>query len=180
MAVRIQVSRCGGPGRWVLAAACACVLALPCAAQGAPQDTVRPPADTAPRAPADTGARAPGDTARGAADTARAASDTTRPPADTAAVRPPAPTDSILSASCAGATGLAPDLLIVVFQPDATSASRDSVARAVGGELAGAADAVRPGGTYIKVPGGAYDPTVADRLIMLPPVQEVGPTRCPE
>ena len=44
---------------------------------------------------------------------------------------------------------------------------------------AGPADAVRPGAWYLRVPNADLDPTVADRVIRFPTVQEVGPAPCP-
>ena len=63
--------------------------------------------------------------------------------------------------------------------PTAGDSDRVALAKAVGGTLAGPADAVRAGGYYLQVPNADLDPTVADRVIRYPTVQEVGPVSCP-
>jgi hypothetical protein len=45
--------------------------------------------------------------------------------------------------------------------------------------LVGISEHAAPGSWYLRVPGGAGDRSVADRLILLSPVLEVGATRCP-
>ena len=124
------------------------------------------------KAGTDSAAVAPGDTlARQRPDSvARAA----RP-----APPPPAPIDSALGAACGGAAGERTDLLLVKFQASATESERSTVAQEVGGTLVEMSQHAAPGSWYILVPGSAGDPTVADRLILLPPVLEVGATRCP-
>jgi hypothetical protein len=87
--------------------------------------------------------------------------------------------DSALSVACAGPAGDRPDLLLVKFQASATESDRAAVAQEVGGTLRGMSQHAAPGSWYLEVPGSAVDPTVADRLILLPPVLEVGATRCP-
>jgi hypothetical protein len=173
------------------------VSTLPAAAQTVvPRDTTRRPTSDTARAAADSGSRAAGDTVRraqgdsarpGTADSlARASSDTARKPAaDTieraapAAEPPAASTDSVLAAACAQGGGLAANLLVVLFTATASDSQRVALAKAVGGTLAGPADAVRAGATYLQVPNGDLDPTVADRVIRYPMVQEVGPVSCP-
>ena len=132
--------------------------------------------DTVAGQPADTAA----DTAAGqvglrpdtlAPDTT--ARDTTAPPA------PPPPVDSVLAAACGESSGLPPDLLTVVFRPTATAEEREAVAREVGGTLLGPSHHQAPGAWYLHVPRSGLDPTVANRLILLAPVLEVGGTRCP-
>jgi hypothetical protein len=120
--------------------------------------------DSAAVTPADTLARRAPDSA---ARAARAASP------------PPAPVDSALGAACGGTPGDRPDLLLVTFRPSATATERSAVAREVGGTLIGVSQHAAPGSWYLQVPGSAGDPTVADRLILLSPVLEVGATRCP-
>jgi hypothetical protein len=71
------------------------------------------------------------------------------------------------------------DLLVVLFVATAAESDRIALAKAVGGVLAGPADAVRAGAYYLRVPNGDLDPTVADRVIRHPAVQEVGPAPCP-
>jgi hypothetical protein len=67
---------------------------------------------------------------------------------------------------------------VVLFTATATEADRSALAKDVGGTLAGPADAVRPGAYYLRVPNADLDPTVADRVIRFPTVQEVGPAPC--
>jgi hypothetical protein len=92
---------------------------------------------------------------------------------------PPAPVDSILAAACLASGGEPPDLLTVVFRPTATEAERQQAARDVGGVLVGQSQHQLPGAWYVQAPGSGINPLVADRLIRLPPVLEVGATRCP-
>ena len=187
--------RFGGPGRhprtstfaWLVALV-AVVTAVPCGAQST---------GTAPVAGRDTGVAVPPDTAR--TDTTRTdttRTDTTR--TDTAAVAPgdtlarqgpdsaarpapppPAPVDSALGAACQGTAGDRPDLLLVKFQPFSTDSERLAVAQEVGGTIIEMSQHAAPGSWYLLVPGSAGDPAVADRLIVLAPVLEVGATRCP-
>ena len=91
----------------------------------------------------------------------------------------PAAMDSVLAAACAGGGGLAANLLVVLFTPTAADSDRVALAKAVGGKLAGPAEAVRAGGYYLLIPNADLDPTVADRVIRYPTVQEVGPVSCP-
>lgn len=95
------------------------------------------------------------------------------------AAQPPAPVDSLLRGACDGSAADAPDLLIVKFRPATTAAEREAVAREVEGTLVGPSESMEPGSWYLRVPGAAADPSVADRLIVLSPVLEVGSTRCP-
>jgi hypothetical protein len=67
---------------------------------------------------------------------------------------------------------------VVLFTATATETDRLALAKAAGGTLAGPADAVRPGAFYLRVPNADLDPAVADRVIRLPTVQEVGPVPC--
>jgi hypothetical protein len=138
-------------------------------------DSVRgAPGDTTRRTRPDSAGRASADTARKVTpDSARRAT----PP--TAAPPPSAPSDSVLAAACAQGGSLAANLLVVLFTPTASDSDRVALAKAVGGTLAGPADAVRAGGYYLQVPNGDLDPTVADRVIRYPTVQEVGPVSCP-
>jgi hypothetical protein len=173
-----------------------CLLLLPALARAqtvVPRDTTRRAADSA-RAPGDTTSRRPADSLRPApGDSARAPrpdsagrgpGGAARPTADTvqpapAAAAPAAIGDSVLAAACAEGGSLAANLLVVLFAPTATESDRAALAKAVGGTLAGPADAVRAGGYYLHVPNGDLDPTVADRVIRYPTVAEVGPVGCP-
>jgi hypothetical protein len=139
----------------------------PAAAQVPRPDTTRvAPADSAGKSRPDSAGRTRPDSAptSGAAPAAPA---------------PVAPADSVLAAACAGGGSLAADLLVVLFTPTATEKDRVELAKGAGGKLAGPADAVRPGAWYLRVPNADLDPTVADRVIRFPTVQEVGPAPCP-
>jgi hypothetical protein len=151
-------------------------------------DTTRPPADSAARPRADSLRASPGDTARPvrADSAARASADTARPAANDSARRStpsaeaaPVISDSVLAAACAQGGSLAANLLVVLFVPTVADSDRVALAKAVGGTLAGPADAVRAGGYYLQLPNADLDPTVADRVIRYPTVQEVGPVSCP-
>jgi|GEM_PF-4698460 len=133
-----------------------------------------PVPDTSRVAPADSAGKSRPDSA------ARAGSDSGAAPtaAPAAAAPPVVPPDSVLAVACAGGGGLAADLLVVLFTATATEADRVELAKAVSGKLAGPADAVRPGAWYLRVPNADLDPTVADRVIRFPTVQEVGPAPC--
>jgi hypothetical protein len=143
----------------------------------------------APVAGRDSGVAAPRDSAR--IDSAR--TDSASAPGDTLSRRrpdsaaqparpatpPPEPVDSALGAACEGIAGGRPDLLLVTFRPSATEDERSAVAQEVGGTLMGISQHAAPGSWYLLVPGSGVDPGIADRLILLPPVLEVGTTRCP-
>ncbi len=153
---------------WLVALASVLVTA-PCLAQGTGADSLTGP-DSAVGVPPDSGAVAPGDTL------ARPAPDSTAAPARPAT--PPPPVDSALGAACTGTAGGPPDLLLVSFRPTTTASERSVVAREVGGTLLGMSEHAAPGSWYLQVPGSAGDRSVADRLILLSPVLEVGTTRC--
>jgi hypothetical protein len=95
-----------------------------------------------------------------------------------AARRAAAPQDSVLGAACGESGGAPPDLIVVKFRPTATAEERAAVAREVGGTVSGPSEHEAPGAWYLRVPGSAGDHSVADRLIQLPPVLEVGVARC--
>jgi hypothetical protein len=119
----------------------------------------------------DSAAVAPGDSL------ARPGSDSTRPPPSPPS--PPAPVDSALGAACEETAHGLPDVLLVTFRPSSTDSERSAVAQEVGGTLLGMSQRATPGSWYLRVPGSADDPAIADRLILLPLVLEVGSTRCP-
>jgi len=175
------------PG-WVVALAvvalAGALIALPCEAQstGAPtasSDSAR----AAPPANAAIDSTAPGSATPDSAAPGRAATDTTAP--DSAAPRPrpvpppPAPVDSALGAACEETNGGPPDLLLVTFRSTTTASERSAVAQEIGGTILGMSQHAAPGAWYLQVPGSAGDRSVADRLIVLSPVLEVGATRCP-
>jgi len=108
---------------------------------------------------------------------ARQGADRSRPPASP--VPPAAPVDSALGAACEETAQGPLDVLLVTFRLSATDSERSAVAQQVGGTLLGMSQHGAPGSWYLRVPGSADDPAVADRLILLSPVLEVGSTRCP-
>ena len=134
-------------------------------------DTARTDTTRTDTARTDTAAVAPRDTLR------RPRGDSAKPPASPAP--PPEPVDSVLGAACEEAADGPPDVLLVTFQPSATESDRSVVAREVGGTLLGMSQHTSPGSWYLRAPGSSLDPSVADRLIRLPPVVEVGSPRCP-
>ncbi|HVK00837.1 MAG TPA: hypothetical protein VM365_08215 [Gemmatimonadales bacterium] len=134
--------------------------AVPSGQTGAPPDSLVPDSlrrDTSAARSTPSGASAP------AAD----------PPA------PPPAVDSVLAAACRASGGEVPDLLTVVFRPTATPGERQQTVRDVGGTLLEPSQHQAPGAWYVRVPGSGRNPHVADRLILMPPVLEVGATRCP-
>jgi hypothetical protein len=150
-------------------------------------DSANRPPDTsaAPGSPGQAGARSDSlapDTLRPDTSTTGSASSGTPAPAPDSAPAPPpppAPVDSVLAVACRESGGEPPDLLTVVFRPTATAAERQQAARDVGGTLLEPSRHQAPGAWYIQVPGSGINPLVADRLILSPPVLEVGATRCP-
>jgi hypothetical protein len=143
-------------------------------------DTTRSVSDTSQPATQENPAGAPGE--QGARDTAgaRGALDSSKP----ASAAAPLPTDSILNTACsssAGATSTAPDLLVVIFTPEAGSADRAAAARSVKGRLLGQAMS-EPGAYYLWVPAAGQEyrlRAVADQLIRSPAVRQVGSRACP-
>jgi hypothetical protein len=158
---------------WLVALA-AVLIAAPCRAQtaGAADSAGAVPGDSArtDTARTDSAAVAPGDSL------ARPRADSATPPGS--AAPPPAPVDSALGAACEETAQGPPDVWLVTFLPSATDSARSAVAKEVGGTLLGMSQHA-PGSWYLRVPGSAGDPAIADRLILLPPVLEVGSTRCP-
>jgi hypothetical protein len=67
---------------------------------------------------------------------------------------------------------------VVKFRAGTTEAERAEVAKAVGGTVVGPSEHTAPGSWFLRVPGSGGVRSVADSLIMLPPVLEVGATRC--
>ena len=122
-----------------------------------------------------SGSAATGGAASDSVASDRVAGDSARKTAPT--VAPPAPADSLLGAACGETGGAPPDLIVVKFRPSATADERAAVAGEVGGTVQGPSE-LAPGSWYLRVPGSAGDRSVADRLIQMPPVLEVGVTRC--
>jgi hypothetical protein len=151
------------------------------------QDTTIARGDSVRAAPADSASvprNAPADSARvdsARVDSARVDSarvDSASADSAAAARRPAAPEDSVLGAACGESGGAPPDLMVVKFRPTATAAERAAVAREVGGTVSGPSEHEAPGSWYLRVPGSAGDYSVADRLIQMSPVLEVGVARC--
>jgi hypothetical protein len=92
---------------------------------------------------------------------------------------PAPPADPALTAACNSSPAASADLLLVVFFPDVRAAERAAVARRVNGKLLGRAG--DEGSYYLQVPGDGSDRlrAVADQVIRLPGVQEVGTRTCP-
>jgi hypothetical protein len=157
------------------------LLGAPCWAQAT--GVTQPAGDTLAAMPAETlgSDSVPADSMRpqGAPSDSVRADSAGGPLRDTTPARPRPPVDSALGAACLDSRGSAPDLLIVTFRSDATARERAAVAAEVGGELVGVSEHAAPGSWYLRVPGRAADRSVADRLILLSPVVEVGATRCP-
>jgi hypothetical protein len=152
------------------------LIAAPCRAQSTgvavPDSAGAPRRDSAgtDSAGTDSAAVAPSDSL------ARPGADSATPPGSLPP--PPAPVDSALGAVCEETAHGPPDVFLVTFLPSITEAERMAVAREVGGTLLGMSEHGGPGSWYLRVPGSAGDPAVADRLILLSSVLEVGSTRC--
>jgi hypothetical protein len=149
------------------------------------QDTTVARGDSVRAVPADSPSvprNVPADSARvdsARVDSARVDSASADSAARGAATRPPAaPEDSVLGAACGESGGAPPDLIVVKFRPTTTAAERTAVAREVGGTVSGPSEHEAPGSWYLRVPGSAGDYSVADRLIQMSPVLEVGVARC--
>jgi len=131
-------------------------------------DSARPPAASSGPVPA-----APRDTARRTAG----GRDSTR-----TAPAPASPVDPVLARLCAGAAPgeAAPDALGIVFERGSAPAARDAAIAAVSGKrLDGRAEDQFQ---YAQVPAGGSEfrlRALADKLIRLPAVSEVGPVTCP-
>jgi hypothetical protein len=104
------------------------------------------------------------------------------PPAPVPAPAAPPAADALPRGICADALPgeAAPDVLGIVFQSDATPEARDAALAAVAGKrLAGSAEDQFQ---YVHVPAGGSEfrlRTLADKLIRLRSVSEVGPVACP-
>jgi hypothetical protein len=158
---------------------------------GAAQTVIYPdsPPPRTDSAPQPSGARA--DTAR--PDTVRRDTTTPAPPYGISpAPRPPAaapppeppspPVDPVLATACTGSAPgeSAPDLLGIVFERGAAPSARETALAAVGGKrLGGSAEDQFQ---YVQVPASGSEfrlRALADKLIRLSGVSEVGPVTCP-
>jgi hypothetical protein len=94
------------------------------------------------------------------------------------------PIDTILGAACSGSGvsgSTAPDLLVVIFAPEAGKAGRAAAARSVKGRLLGGVSS-EPGAYYLWVPAAGQESRLraaADRLIRSDVVRQVGSRACP-
>jgi hypothetical protein len=90
--------------------------------------------------------------------------------------------DSTLRRSCRNplGAGVAPDLLVVVFAPEAEAKERAAAAEGVDGRLLGAVPG-DPGAYYLRLSsGGEYSLRAAsDQLILMAQVRQVGSRSCP-
>jgi hypothetical protein len=71
---------------------------------------------------------------------------------------------------------------VIVFAPEATAAERAAVAKTVEGSLLGSVPSGAPGAYYLRVPSGGDEyqlRIVADKLIQLDIVRQVGSRACP-
>jgi hypothetical protein len=132
-------------------------------------DSIRPGPGTAPR---DTTRP---DTARGTLPAALAPPPPPPPPA-------PPPIDPVVGRACRDAAPgeSAPDVLGIVFGRSSSVEARDAAIASAGGKrLAGSAEDEFQ---YVQVPAGGSEfrlRTIADKLIRLAGVNEVGPVLCP-
>lgn len=118
--------------------------------------------------------------------------DSVRPPGDSAAAAtaappapaPPPPVDPALRTACGRlvAPALAPDLLVIAFNPEVDGPGRAAVAKNVGGSVVGPTGSGMADSYYLKVPAkgsGSLLRAIADRLIVRPEVRQVGTKLCP-
>jgi hypothetical protein len=90
--------------------------------------------------------------------------------------------DPVLTAACTGSAAgeSAPDLLGVIFEREAVPKAREAAVAAVSGKrLGGSAEDQFQ---YVQVPASGSEfrlRALADKLIRLPGVSEVGPVTCP-
>jgi len=179
--------------------------AVPCPAQTVIRDSTPPPgtstgiyrppvADTTRRPPVPDTARARGDSSarRGvrpdsaAKPAAAAPAPPPQPPAPPPAPVPaPAPVpsaDLLPKGVCTDpAGGVAADVVLVTFTRRAQPADRDAALKLVHGTLV-APDPTDPASAYVRVPSDGNEfvlRAIADRLIRVPVVKEVGPVNCP-
>ena len=143
-----------------------------------PGDSLGSAADSTRAGTRDSAAARP-DSSRAASDSSRKAQprDSTR----STVAPPPPPADSILTAACGGtgSTGIAEDLLVVLFAPDARARQRAAIAKSVKGKLVSSAE---PGLYYVRLPSGGGEAglrAAADQLSRMAEVRQVGSRACP-
>jgi hypothetical protein len=137
-----------------------------------------PPAPSGPGARPDSAGRPAGPPSPGApAAPAPAATPAPAPPPP-----PPPPVDPSPKGVCINAYGgVATDVLLVTFQRRSTREERDAAIKAVKGTLV-APDPNDDASAYVRVPSDGNEfalRALADRLIRVRVVKEVGPAPCP-
>jgi hypothetical protein len=167
------------------------ILGLAGATPGGAQTVIRdsappaPPATTGPGARPDSAARPAGPAgpqAPAAPAPATAPAPTPAPaPAPSPTPQPP-PLDPSPKGVCTNAYGgVATDVLLVTFQGRSTPEERDAAIKAVKGTLV-APDPNDDASAYVRVPSDGNEfalRALADRLIRVRIVKEVGPAPCP-
>jgi hypothetical protein len=169
-------------------------VAVPCPAQTVIRDSAAPPgtstgiyrppvADTT-RARRDSSARrgARPDSAAKPAAAAPAPPPPPPPPAPPPAPAPVPTAELLPKGVCTDpAGGVAADVVLVTFTRRAQPADRDAALKLVHGTLV-APDPTDPASAYVRVPSDGNEfvlRAIADRLIRVPVVKEVGPVNCP-
>jgi hypothetical protein len=176
MAPRVPVPACLLVSFLILAAA------RPCRAQTViPPDTAPAPRPAAPASaePRAGGMRSPGDTTpRGASNAATG----TPPAAPGPPPPPPPPVSTLPKGVCTDpAGGTSTDVLYVTFRARSKPAEREAALKPVHGTIV-APDPDDDASAYVRVPSDGNEfvlRAIADRLIRVPVIKEVGPVQCP-
>jgi hypothetical protein len=164
--------------------------AAPCPAQTVIRDSAAPPGTSTgiyrPPVADTTRARRDSSARRGARPDSAA-----KPVAAAPAPQPPPPppppapvptADLLPKGVCTDpAGGVAADVVLVTFTRRAQPADRDAALKLVHGTLV-APDPTDPASAYVRVPSDGNEfvlRAIADRLIRVPVVKEVGPVNCP-
>ena len=170
---------------WVLLVALGLAGAPAARAQTVIRDSAPPrPAPSGPGARPDSAGRPAGPPSPGAPAAAApaAAPAPAATPAPAPAPPPPPPVDPSPKGVCNNAYGgVATDVLLVTFQRRSTPEERDAAIKAVKGTLV-APDPNDDASAYVRVPSDGNEfalRALADRLIRVRVVKEVGPAPCP-
>ena len=168
---------------------CLLLLLLGGTVPGRAQTVIRDSAP-APRPPSAAPARAGADTTRARADTggrpgARPDS-AARPAAPAVPAAPPAPPAPTVEALPKGvctdpAGGVSTDVLLITFRARSQPAEREAALKAVHGTIV-ASDPTDDASAYARFPSDDNEfalRAIADRLIRIPVVKEIGPVQCP-
>ena len=178
MAPRVPVPACLFVSFLILAGA------TPCRAQTViPPDTAPAPSPAAPASagPRADGMRSPADstTSRGANAGGNAAPAAPAPPV---APAPPPPVSTLPKGVCTDpAGGVSTDVLYVTFRARSKPTEREAALKPVHGTIV-APDPDDDASAYVRVPSDGNEfalRAIADRLIRVPVVKEVGPVQCP-